>query len=43
MKLSGQILANIDPEILIKELNENTSLPVISAGGVGSKADLDKM
>ena len=28
---------------LIKQLNENTSLPVISAGGVGTKAELDKM
>lgn len=40
---AGGHRGNIDPEILIKELNENTSLPVISAGGVGSKADLDKM
>ncbi|CAM2875475.1 NAD(P)H-dependent flavin oxidoreductase [Flavobacterium frigoris] len=31
------------PEQLIKELNENTGLPVISAGGVSTKLDLDKM
>lgn len=40
---AGGHRGNIDPEILIKELNEKTSLPVISAGGVGNKADLDKM
>jgi nitronate monooxygenase len=31
------------PEQLIKELNEDTGLPVISAGGVSTKLDLDKM
>ena len=40
---AGGHRGNIDPEQLIKELNENTSLPVISAGGVGNKADLDRM
>lgn len=40
---AGGHRGNIDPEPLIKLLNEQTSLPVISAGGVGSKADLDKM
>ena len=40
---AGGHRGNIDPENLIKQLNENTSLPVISAGGVGNKADLDKM
>lgn len=40
---AGGHRGNIDPETLIKELNENTTLPVISAGGVASKADLDKM
>ncbi len=40
---AGGHRGNIDPEQLIKELNENTSLPVISAGGVGNKADLDNM
>ena len=29
------------PEVLIKELVENTKLPVISAGGIGTKGDLD--
>ncbi|MDP5097602.1 MAG: nitronate monooxygenase, partial [Flavobacterium sp.] len=40
---AGGHRGNINPEELIKSLNENTSLPVISAGGVGNKADLDKM
>lgn len=40
---AGGHRGNIDPETLIKQLNDNTSLPVISAGGVGNKADLDKM
>lgn len=40
---AGGHRGNKDPEELIKELNENTSLPVISAGGVGCKADLEKM
>jgi len=31
------------PEQLIKEINENCSIPVISAGGVGCKADIDEM
>jgi nitronate monooxygenase len=31
------------PEQLIKDLNLNTGLPVISAGGVSTKSDLDKM
>lgn len=41
--LAGGHRGNIDPEQLIKELTENTSLPVISAGGVGNKADMDRM
>lgn len=41
--LAGGHRGNVDPETLIKLLNENTSLPVISAGGVGCKSDLDKM
>ena len=41
--LAGGHRGNLDPETLIKELNENTSLPVISAGGVGCKTDLDQM
>lgn len=40
---AGGHRGEIGPEALIKLLNENTSLPVISAGGVGCKADLDKM
>ena len=40
---AGGHRGNIDPETLIKQLDENTSLPVISAGGVGNKVDLDKM
>lgn len=40
---AGGHRGNIAPEILIKQLNEGTSLPVISAGGVGCKAELDKM
>ena len=40
---AGGHRGNISPEELIKSLNENTSLPVISAGGVGSKADLDRI
>lgn len=40
---AGGHRGNIDPETLIKQLNENTSLPVVSAGGVGNKADLDRM
>lgn len=40
---AGGHRGEIDPVALIKLLDENTSLPVISAGGVGCKADLDKM
>ncbi len=40
---AGGHRGKISPEELIKELNENTTLPVISAGGVASKADIDKM
>jgi nitronate monooxygenase len=36
-------MGNLAPEALIKELNLNTALPVISAGGVSTKSDLDKM
>lgn len=31
------------PEVLIKELVAHCSIPIISAGGVGCKADVDKM
>ena len=40
---AGGHRGNISPKELIEELNEKTSLPVISAGGVGNKQDLDKM
>lgn len=40
---AGGHRGDIDPELLIKELDENISLPVISAGGVGCKEELDKM
>jgi nitronate monooxygenase len=33
----------LSPEELIKELNSNTSLPIISAGGVGTKLELETM
>lgn len=40
---AGGHRGNIDPEELIKQLNEGTTLPVISAGGVSKKSDIDKM
>ena len=40
---AGGHRGNISPEDLIKQLNEGTSLPVISAGGVGNKEELEKM
>ncbi len=40
---AGGHRGNIAPQKLIQELNENTSLPVISAGGVATKKDIDKM
>jgi len=40
---AGGHRGNLSPEDLIKQLNENTALPVISAGGVGCKEDVDKM
>jgi nitronate monooxygenase len=40
---AGGHRGNFNPEELIQLLNDNTSLPVISAGGVGNKSDLDKM
>jgi nitronate monooxygenase len=41
--LAGGHRGNLDPETLIKAINAHTSLPVISAGGVGCKADLVAM
>ena len=41
--LAGGHRGNHGPEELIKELNLNTTLPIISAGGVSTKKELDKM
>ncbi len=41
--LAGGHRGNLGPEELIKELNLNTTLPVISAGGVSTKKELEKM
>lgn len=40
---AGGHRGNMSPEELIKELKSNLSIPVISAGGVGCKADIDNM
>ena len=40
---AGGHRGNTSPEDLIKELVENCNIPVISAGGVGCKADIDEM
>jgi len=40
---AGGHRGNQTPEDLIKELVANCSIPVISAGGVGCKADINKM
>lgn len=40
---AGGHRGNIPPKELIRLLDENTSLPVISAGGVGCKHDIDQM
>jgi nitronate monooxygenase len=40
---AGGHRGNLDPEAIIKELKEHCNIPVISAGGVGCKADIDKM
>ena len=40
---AGGHRGNISPEELIKMLNNQCNIPVISAGGVGNKAELDKM
>jgi nitronate monooxygenase len=41
--LAGGHRGNLGPEELIKELNLNTALPIISAGGVSTKKELDQM
>ncbi|GAL61910.1 2-nitropropane dioxygenase [Algibacter lectus] len=40
---AGGHRGKLSPEALIKELKSNLNIPVISAGGVGCKADIDKM
>ena len=40
---AGGHRGNLSPEDLIKELTANVTIPVISAGGVGCKADIDEM
>jgi len=40
---AGGHRGNLSPEALLKELSIAISLPIISAGGVGCKAELDEM
>ncbi|TXD84172.1 nitronate monooxygenase [Subsaximicrobium wynnwilliamsii] len=40
---AGGHRGNLSPKDLIQQLTANISIPVISAGGVGTKADLDLM
>ena len=40
---AGGHRGNLSPEELIRTLNAHCNIPVISAGGVGNKAELDKM
>ena len=40
---AGGHRGKLSPEDLIKELSSNCNIPVISAGGVGCKADIDDM
>lgn len=40
---AGGHRGNISPKELIEELTEHCTIPIISAGGVGNKADLQKM
>lgn len=40
---AGGHRGDLSPEALIKELSTNCNIPIISAGGVGCKADIDDM
>lgn len=40
---AGGHRGNLSPKELIQLINDNTNIPVISAGGVGKKADIDAM
>ena len=40
---AGGHRGNMSPEALIKLIKDNCNIPIISAGGVGCKADVDKM
>ena len=40
---AGGHRGGLTPEVLIKELVNHCKIPIISAGGVGCKADIDKM
>ncbi|NMH85908.1 NAD(P)H-dependent flavin oxidoreductase [Flavivirga algicola] len=40
---AGGHRGDISPEDLIKELSTNCNIPIISAGGVGTKSDIDNM
>jgi len=40
---AGGHRGDLTPEQLIKAINDNCTIPVISAGGVGCKADVDEM
>lgn len=40
---AGGHRGELSPEVLIKELVSNCRVPIISAGGVGCKADIDEM
>ena len=40
---AGGHRGNMSPEAIIKELKAHLDIPVISAGGVGCKADIDKI
>ena len=40
---AGGHRGNMSPQELIEQLTSNISIPVISAGGVGCKADIDEM